>query len=93
MTKVLNDKQIKQMIQAYVKYKLAENQFKRIKDELTKDLIPGKYESKYGHVTKTISIRKAVDYTAMLRDNPQINVEEYTQEKESTLITVHNYNI
>lgn len=93
MTKILNDKQIKELIKAHVEYKIAENRFRRVKESLTKDLIPGKYESeKYGYVLKSASKRTYLDTEAILKDYPQINPEEYTREREVISVTVQNYN-
>lgn len=91
MTKVLSEKQIKELITAYTTYKKAENNFKRIKESLTKDLKPGKYESiNYGYILKSESSRTSVDLDALLKDYPQIDVNDYTITKQVVMTTIHN---
>ena len=88
--KTLSDKDIKTLVNAYVEFKAAEAKFKSIKDALTKDIAPGKHVSEFGIVTKTVSTRSSVDYSKMLEDNPQIDVTEYTTEKEVVSVTIQN---
>lgn len=91
MTKVLSEKQIKELITAYTNYKKAENNFKRIKEALTKDLKPGKYESaSYGYILKSESTRTSVDLDTLLKDHPQIDVNDYTITKQVVMTTIHN---
>lgn len=88
--KVLNEKQVKALVKAYVEYKKAENAFKKLKDELCKDIIEGKHESDVGYVLKTTSKRSSLDKTRLFEDHPEINEEEYLTEKEVTTITIQN---
>lgn len=84
----LSDKDIKDLVKAYVEFKAAEAKFKALKEQLTKHIAPGKHTSKYGVVNKIKAIRTSIDYNAMLDDHPEIDVDDYTTEKEVESVTI-----
>ena len=93
MTNVqLSEEGIKQLINAYVDYKRAEDKFKQLRDTLCKDLVPGRYDSKYGYVTKTTAVTTKTDWQKLLWDHPEIDVSTYESTKEVTRIIVNNMN-
>jgi len=88
--KTLTNKEVDALVEAYVKFKKAEAEFKALKDMLTADIEPGKHTGKNGYVNKSVSTRTTVDYKQLLEDNPDIDVAKYTTEKEVVMITVQN---
>lgn len=88
--KTLEEKQIKKLVDAYVKYKKAEAEFKRLKDEMTKDIAEGKYESKYGNITKNIMTRHSLDANKLKDEHPEIDFDEYMNTTTYTSVTVQN---
>lgn len=92
MTKQLNEKDIKELIMAQVEYKKAKDKFEELKERLTADLEPGKYESRYGNVIKTVFDKSKVNYKKLLWDNPDINVEDYTEQQTVSSVLIQNYN-
>jgi len=92
MTKQLTEQEIKELVIAQVEYKKAKDKFDEIKERVTKDLEPGKYESKYGKIIKTVFEKAKVDYKKLLWDNPNIDVNKYTEIQEVSSIVIQNYN-
>lgn len=92
MTKQLNDKQIQQLVKAYVEFKKAEDTWKQLKSELTDDLEPGRYESEYGRITKSTMKKKITNWKSLLEHHPELDTENYTDIKDVTSVTVLNYN-
>lgn len=93
MTKVINSldkKQIKELIRAYVDYKKAEANFKRLKEQLTKDLVEGRYESDLGYVNKFTSTRTYIDTDKLFDEHPEIDPNDYLKERDVTTVTVCN---
>lgn len=92
MTKQLTEKDIKELIMAQVEYKKAKDKFEELKERFTADLAPGKYESRYGNVIKTVFNKSKVNYKKLLWDNPDINVEAYTEQQTVSSVLIQNYN-
>jgi len=92
MTKQLNEKQIQQLVKAYVEFKKAEDTWKQLRAELTDDLEPGRYESEYGRVTKSTMKKRITDWKGLLEHHPEIDTSDYTDVREVTSITVTNLN-
>lgn len=85
--KTLSDSASLELAKAFSEYKAAEARFKLLKDTLTKDLTEGKHIAKYAIVNKVTSTRAIVDYKKACEDN-NIDVSEYTTDKEVVTITV-----
>jgi len=92
MTKQLTDNEIKELIVAQVEYKKAKDRFDEVKERLTKDLEPGRYESKYGKIIKTVFTKMKTDYKRMLWDNPDIDIKQYEEPQEVSSLVIQNYN-
>ena len=92
MTTQLTEKEIKELVIAQVEYKKAKDKFDEIKERLTKDLEPGKYEGKFGKVTKTIFEKTRTDWKRLIDDNPEIDVNKYSESQESVSVFIQNYN-
>lgn len=92
MTTQLTEKEIKELVIAQVEYKKAKDKFDEIKERLTKDLAPGKYEGKFGKVTKTIFEKTRTDWKRLIDDNPEIDVNKYSESQESVSVFIQNYN-
>ncbi|MCR4715894.1 MAG: hypothetical protein K5656_01815 [Lachnospiraceae bacterium] len=92
MTKQLTDNEIKELIVAQVEYKKAKDKFDEVKERLTKDLEPGRYESKYGKIIKTVFTKMKTDYKRMLWDNPDIDIKQYEEPQEVSSLVIQNYN-
>lgn len=92
MKKQLTEKDIKELIMAQVEYKKAKDKFEELKERFTADLVPGKYESRYGNVIKTVFDKSKVNYKKLLWDNPDINVEDYTERQTVSSVLIQNYN-
>lgn len=92
MTTQLTDKEIKELVIAYVEYKKAKDRFDELKKKLTADLIPGKYESKFGQVTKTVFDKEITDWKQLIKDNPNLDVDKYTEKRETTMVFIQNLN-
>lgn len=92
MKKQLTEKDIKELIMAQVEYKKAKDKFEELKERLTANLEPGKYESRYGNVIKTVFDKSKVNYKKLLWDNPDINVEAYTEQQTVSSVLIQNYN-
>jgi hypothetical protein len=84
----LDDKKIKMLVRAYIEYKHAEAAFKKLKDQYVEELLPGKYESEYGNVLKSVFLRKKFDMETLLKDHPKIKPELYTSMQEVTTTTI-----
>ena len=81
MKKELTKEEIKQLVESYVAYKKAEDEFKSLKDNLTKDLENGSFVSEIGKVMKSTSKSKCFNTSAFKSDNPDI-YEEYLDDME-----------
>jgi len=92
MTKQLNEKQIKQLVNAYVEFKRAEDAWKQLKAELTDDLEPGRYESEYGRVIKNTMKKRLTNWKSLIENHPELDVDAYTEVKDVTAVTVTNLN-
>jgi len=92
MTNQLTEKEIKELVIAQVEYKKAKDKFDEIKERLTKDLEPGKYEGKYGKIIKTVFTKMKTDYKKLLWDNPDIDVKQYEEPQEVSSVVIQNYN-
>lgn len=90
MKKELTKEEIKQLVESYVAYKKAEDEFKSLKDNLTKDLENGSFVSEIGKVMKSTSKSKCFNTSAFKSDNPDI-YEEYLDEKDVVKVTITNY--
>lgn len=93
MTKVnkkLEEKDMQKLINAYVKYKLAEKEFKNLKETIMKDIAEGKYICKKGYINKVKSVRTYIDTNKILEDHPEINEEDYLKETEVVTVTICN---
>lgn len=92
MTTQLTEKEIKELVIAQVEYKKAKDKFDEVKERLTKDLEPGKYEGKFGKVIKTVFEKARTDWKRLVADNPELDVSKYTETQENTSILIQNYN-
>ena len=92
MENTLNAKIIKQIVNAYVEMKRAEEAFKKLKETHLSELQPGRYESDYGCVIKTAMQKTTTDWKKLIWDNPQIDVTPYNVTKDVTSVIVQNYN-
>jgi hypothetical protein len=97
MTKVnkkLTNEEIKQLVDLHVSYKIAEANFKELKEKLCFNIIEGKHKGDAGTVTKTVSERTSVNTSKLLADHPELEAlfEEYKEVREVTSITVTNLN-
>lgn len=90
VNKVLDKKEVSKLIKAYVKFKKAEKEFKQLKEELTKDLLDGKYFSDDGYVNKTTSTRTYIDTDRLFDEHPEIDPNDYLKEKEISTTTISN---
>ena len=88
----ISDKDMKELIKAYVTYKKAEANFTKLKKKLTEHLMLGVYESKYGKINKFISVRKLTNFEKLYEDYPEIEkiIEKYKEEKEQTSVLITN---
>lgn len=84
----LTNSEIKKLFEAYTTYKNAEKAYKKIKDSLCENLVPGKYESEEHTITKTVCTKGTIDVNRILADYRKINPDKYTTYKEYTLITI-----
>lgn len=90
--KTLSSSDVKRLVKARFKLKEVERDFKNLKDELiTEDVPLGKYESQDGYVTKYLTTRRTIDTKKLLEDHPEINIEEYTTEKECVQVNIDRY--
>lgn len=88
----ISDKDMKELIKAYVAYKKAETAFTKLKKKLTENLLTGVYESKYGKINKFTSIRKLINFDKLFEEHPEIKelLEDYKEEKEQTSVLITN---
>ena len=92
MTTQLTEKQIKELVIAQVEYRKAKDRLDELKEELTKDLEPGKYESKFGKVIKSVYDKTMTDWKRLIAENPEIDVYKYTRSQETVSIIIQNLN-
>lgn len=89
--KTLTDKQIEELVKAYVEYKNAEQKFKDLKEKYTKDLVEGKFSAEgIGEIIKTKFTRSSLNSTRLSEEHPEINLDEYKDTTETTSVTVKN---
>lgn len=95
MTKqrTLTDKQIETLIRLSVLYKKAKDDFEEAKKILTSNLECGKYSSSKGYVSKNKNIRMVLNMERLAFEHPEINLDDYKDPIESTLILVKNLNL
>lgn len=86
--KNLTEKEISKLVKAYRKYKEAEEEFKALKEELTKELVPGVYRGKEGNVTKAHAVNTRIDINALLDDYPEIDETPYIRTSEFDRVNV-----
>lgn len=90
VNKTLSEKDVSKLVKAYVKFKKAEKEFKQLKEELTKDIIDGKYFSEDGYVNKSSSVRTYIDTERLFDEHPEIDPNDYLTEKEVSMTTICN---
>lgn len=90
----LTEKEMKQLVQAYVDYKKAEDRFKVLKEKLTSNLIEGSYTSKYGKIVKSIATQSSLDIKKLLEEHPELEelINSYRKSSGFMRVTISNYN-
>lgn len=91
--KTLTDKEIKQLVDAYVDYKKAEDRFKVLKEKLTSDLIEGAYVGKAGKIVKSIATQSSLDIKRLIEEHPELEalIDSYRRNSEFSRVTISNY--
>lgn len=89
-SRIPTEKEIRKLIDAYVDYKKAEDKFKKLKDELTSDLVTGKYESKYGNIIKNLITRNKLNLDKLKADYPDIDFDSYNETTQYISVTIQN---
>jgi len=92
MTKQLTENEIKELVLAQIEYKKAKDKFDEVKERITKDLEPGKYEGKAGKIIKTLFTKMKTNYKQLLWDNPDIDISKYEEPQEVSSVVIQNYN-
>lgn len=93
MTKEINtltNEEIHELVVAQVEYAKAKDKLQMLKDKLTKKLVAGKYVSDDGEVIKSVFVRSTLNTDRLLEEHPEIDLEDYKDEKETTSVTIKN---
>ena len=85
--KTLTDEQGKILAQLFSKMETAKAEFELYKRQFTKDITSGKHITKYAIINKIEKHLTQVNYKQACIDN-DLDLSEYTTEKDSTTITV-----
>ncbi len=88
MKKELNESDIKALIRAHQEAKVAQDNLAKLKESLLWDLDFGKYESKFGTVSKIESIQKRLDTALFESKHPRIKLDDYKTARVVEMIQI-----
>lgn len=91
--KSLTVEDIKTLVNLNNKYKEAKDRLDEAKARLVPDSVDfAKYfQEGVGSVNKVHASTTFIDYKRMLDDHPEIDIDDYTEERDSTRIYISNY--
>lgn len=81
------------LVDAYINYKKAEAEFKRIKTKVVDNLEPGIYENEVGKVNKYIVKRKLLNSEKLAEEHPEVIelMEEYKELNTQLSVSITKY--
>lgn len=81
------------LVDAYINYKKAEAEFKRIKAKVVDNLEPGIYANEVGRVHKYVVERKLLNSEKLAKEHPEVLelIEEYKESKTQLSVSITKY--